>query len=78
MPTETGRPADAKGVILAGAQQGFGHGGKTGWYGPGAGLRNYEVTIWALATPMLDGGCTNAKAAMAGRSPGPRCGWCPG
>jgi phosphatidylethanolamine-binding protein (PEBP) family uncharacterized protein len=58
-PTVTGNPADAKGMIPTGAQTSYGHAGKTAWYGPGAGppLRNYEIKIWALATPMFEGGC---------------------
>jgi phosphatidylethanolamine-binding protein (PEBP) family uncharacterized protein len=58
-PTVTGNPADAKGMIPAGAEASYGHAGKTAWYGPGAGppLRNYEIKIWALATPMFEGGC---------------------
>jgi Raf kinase inhibitor-like YbhB/YbcL family protein len=58
-PTVTGNPADAKSMIPAGAEASYGHAGKTAWYGPGAGapLRRYEIKIWALATPMFEGGC---------------------
>jgi phosphatidylethanolamine-binding protein (PEBP) family uncharacterized protein len=67
-PTETGRPADVKATLPEGAQAGTGHNKPMDrWYGPGAGVRNYEITIFALATPMLQGGCgpgsTKAKAA---------------
>jgi phosphatidylethanolamine-binding protein (PEBP) family uncharacterized protein len=55
--TVTGNPADAKGMIPAGAEASYGHSGKTAWYGPGADMRNYEIKIWALATPMFAGGC---------------------
>ena len=29
------------------------------WYGPGAGgaAHAYEIRVWALSTPMLEGGC---------------------
>jgi phosphatidylethanolamine-binding protein (PEBP) family uncharacterized protein len=67
--TYMGHPADAKDMVPMGAQAGYGHNGKSAWYGPGAGppLRNYEIKIWALATPTFEGGCTgvNAPARMA-------------
>ena len=58
MPTETGQVADVKTMVPAGAMVGTGH-GKPGnpWYGPGATLHQYEITIFALATPKLQGGC---------------------
>jgi phosphatidylethanolamine-binding protein (PEBP) family uncharacterized protein len=62
-----GRPADTKTTIPMGAQSSTGH-NKAGnmWYGPGAGgaAHAYEIRIWALATPMLDGGC-----GMSGAGP---------
>jgi phosphatidylethanolamine-binding protein (PEBP) family uncharacterized protein len=62
-----GRPADTKTTIPPGAQSSTGH-NKAGnmWYGPGAGgaAHAYEIRIWALATPMLDGGC-----GMSGAGP---------
>jgi phosphatidylethanolamine-binding protein (PEBP) family uncharacterized protein len=67
-PTETGSPADVKAMLPEGAQAGTGHSKPMDrWYGPGAGVRNYEITIFALATPMLAPGCgpggAKAKAA---------------
>lgn len=62
-PTEMGRPADVKDMIPEGALKITGH-NKPGhrWYGPGAGVRNYEITIFAMATPTFPGACTNARA----------------
>jgi phosphatidylethanolamine-binding protein (PEBP) family uncharacterized protein len=67
-PTVMGNPADAKGMIPMGAQVSYGHPMKTAWYGPGAGppLRNYEIKVWALATPMFEGGCSGDPGASRG------------
>jgi phosphatidylethanolamine-binding protein (PEBP) family uncharacterized protein len=63
-PTETGQAADIKTMIPTGAQVSTGH-SKPGnmWYGPGAGdVHAYEIRIWALSTPMLEGGCGTSGA----------------
>jgi phosphatidylethanolamine-binding protein (PEBP) family uncharacterized protein len=66
MPTVTGQQADVKMMVPDGAQVSTGH-NKTGnpWYGPGAGgaAHSYEIAIWALSTPMLEGGCGTSTAA---------------
>jgi phosphatidylethanolamine-binding protein (PEBP) family uncharacterized protein len=58
--------ADVKTFVWPGAQVSTGH-NKPGnpWYGPGAGgaAHSYEIAIWALSTPMLDGGCSMSGAA---------------
>lgn len=53
-----GLPANQGTKIPMGAQASTGH-NKPGnhWYGPGTSVHEYEVTIWALSTPMLEGGC---------------------
>jgi Raf kinase inhibitor-like YbhB/YbcL family protein len=64
-PDVMGRPADSKTMIPPGAQSSTGH-NKPGnmWYGPGAGdVHAYEIRIWALSTPMLEGGCGASGAA---------------
>jgi phosphatidylethanolamine-binding protein (PEBP) family uncharacterized protein len=60
------RPADVKGMLPPGASAGYGHNGKTAWYGPGANVRNYEIKVWALATEKLAGGCTGSTDAVRG------------
>jgi phosphatidylethanolamine-binding protein (PEBP) family uncharacterized protein len=59
MPDVMGRPADTKGEIPPGAEVGYGFGGKPFWFGPGAGgaAHSYQITVWALATDKLEGGC---------------------
>jgi phosphatidylethanolamine-binding protein (PEBP) family uncharacterized protein len=52
------RPADVKGMIPTGASVCFGHGGKSAWYGPGAGgVHQYEITIWAVAVDKFPQAC---------------------
>jgi phosphatidylethanolamine-binding protein (PEBP) family uncharacterized protein len=65
-PTVMGNPADAKGMVPMGAETSYGHANKTGWYGPGAGMRNYEIKIWALATDKFEGGCSGTGTAARG------------
>ncbi|HEX2870023.1 MAG TPA: hypothetical protein VHP33_02180 [Polyangiaceae bacterium] len=69
-PTLMGQPADIKAMLPDGAQASTGH-SKPGnaWYGPGAGgnAHAYEIAIWALATPTLEGGC-NVSGADATRA----------
>ena len=69
-PTETGRPADAGATIPEGAEKGTGHGKPMDrWYGPGAGaVHKYEITVFALATEKLQGGCTGQAGARAARN----------
>jgi phosphatidylethanolamine-binding protein (PEBP) family uncharacterized protein len=69
-PTETGQAADIKAKVPEGAQAGTGHGKPNDtWYGPGAGgaAHKYEITIFALATPTLEGGCGPGKKAIPAR-----------
>jgi phosphatidylethanolamine-binding protein (PEBP) family uncharacterized protein len=65
-PSLMGQPPDIKTTVPDGAQVSTGH-GKPGnaWYGPGAGgnAHAYEIAIWALSTPMLEGGCSMSGAA---------------
>jgi phosphatidylethanolamine-binding protein (PEBP) family uncharacterized protein len=63
-PTEVMQAADIKTMLPMGAQASTGH-SKPGnmWYGPGAGdVHAYEIRIWALSTPMLEGGCGTSGA----------------
>jgi Raf kinase inhibitor-like YbhB/YbcL family protein len=65
-PTVMGQAADIKAVIPDGAQVSTGHSKPdNAWYGPGAGgnAHSYEIRIWALSTPTLEGGCTMSGAA---------------
>jgi phosphatidylethanolamine-binding protein (PEBP) family uncharacterized protein len=59
-PTETMQAANIGTMLPMGAEAGTGH-TKPGdpWYGPGAPhpAHSYEIAIWALSTPMLEGGC---------------------
>jgi phosphatidylethanolamine-binding protein (PEBP) family uncharacterized protein len=72
-PTETMQAANIGTMLPMGAQASTGHNKKDNmWYGPGApgDAHSYEITIWALSTPMLEGGCgtsgaTATKAVMA-------------
>jgi phosphatidylethanolamine-binding protein (PEBP) family uncharacterized protein len=69
-PTETGMAADIKAMVPENAMAGTGHGKPMdAWYGPGAGgaAHKYEITIFALATPMLEGGCGPGKKAIPAR-----------
>jgi phosphatidylethanolamine-binding protein (PEBP) family uncharacterized protein len=65
-PDVMGQVANVKTMVPMGAQVSTGH-GKQGnpWYGPGAGgnAHSYEIKIWALSTPMLEGGCGVSTAA---------------
>jgi phosphatidylethanolamine-binding protein (PEBP) family uncharacterized protein len=61
-PTETGRPADVKAMIPEGAISTTGHNKPMNrWYGPGAGIRNYEITIFALASTTFPMACADAR-----------------
>jgi phosphatidylethanolamine-binding protein (PEBP) family uncharacterized protein len=65
MPDVTGQVANVGTMVFPGAQVSTGH-SKPGnmWYGPGAGgdAHSYEIAIWALSTPMLEGGCATSGA----------------
>lgn len=69
-PTLMEQAADIKTMVPDGAQVSTGH-SKPGnaWYGPGAGgnAHAYEIAIWALSTPLLEGGC-NMSGADATRA----------
>jgi phosphatidylethanolamine-binding protein (PEBP) family uncharacterized protein len=65
MPDVTGQKADVGTYVPPGAQVSTGHNKPMNmWYGPGAGgdAHSYEIAIWALSTPMLDGGCAMSGA----------------
>jgi phosphatidylethanolamine-binding protein (PEBP) family uncharacterized protein len=64
-PTETGQAADIGTMVPAGAMVSTGHNKPNNmWYGPGAGgdAHSYEIAIWALSTPTLEGGCSMSGA----------------
>lgn len=64
-PTLMSQPANIGTTVPEGAQVSTGH-SKPGnpWYGPGAGgnAHSYEIRIWALASPTLEGGCGTSGA----------------
>jgi phosphatidylethanolamine-binding protein (PEBP) family uncharacterized protein len=63
-PDVMGRPADVKAEIPPGAEVGYGFNGKPFWFGPGASgdAHAYLITVWALATDKLEGGCKGDTA----------------
>ncbi len=64
-PTVMGQAADIGTAIPDGAQVSTGHSKpNNAWYGPGAGgdAHAYEIRIWALSTPTLEGGCSMSGA----------------